>query len=194
MVSPRARRQAAQAACVRGVSQWWAAWLCTTARAGIRYEATGPRRDARLAKALRGIAHRYPQWGYRLVRGFLRHRGWRVNLKRLYRVWRQCGLQIPRRKSQKKVVTGATLQSVAQTRNAVWSWDFFHDVPTKGEAFRCLTVKDEAICFCLTIEVKRSFSQQEVLAVLKRLVGLSRRQQFSPKEKKLKRQRFISSG
>ncbi|MDR4485221.1 MAG: hypothetical protein R3B95_18795 [Nitrospirales bacterium] len=86
MVSPRARRQAAQAACGRGVSQRRAAWLCTTPRSGIRYEATGPRRDARLAKALRDIAHRYPQWDYRLAGGFLRHGGWRVNLKRLYRV------------------------------------------------------------------------------------------------------------
>ena len=172
MVSPRARRQAAQAACVRGVSQRRAAWLCTTPRSGIRYEATGPRRDARLAKALRGVAHRYPQWGYRLAGGFLRNRGWQVNVKRLYRVWRLCGLQVPRRKSRKKVVTGAMLQPVAQTKNAVWSWDFVHDATTAGDAFRCLTVKDEATCFCLAIEVRRSFSQQGVLAVLKRLVGL----------------------
>lgn len=172
MVTPRARRQAVRVACARGVSQRRAAWLCTTPRSGIRYEAKGPRRDARLAQALRGVAHRHPQWGYRLAGGFLRHRGWRVNFKRLYRVWCQCGLQVPRRKSRKKVVTGATLQPTATHKNAVWSWDFVHDATTAGDAFRCLTVKDEATCFCLAIEVGRSFSHQQVLAVLKRLVSL----------------------
>jgi putative transposase len=70
------------------------------------------------------------------------------------------------------VVTGATLQPIATQRNEVWSWDFVHDATMAGEAFRCLTVKDKATCFCLTIEVRRSFSQQQVLTVLKRLVGL----------------------
>ena len=172
MVSPRARRHVARAACARGLSQRRAAWLCTTSRSGIRYEATGPHRDRRLAQALRGVAKRYPQWGYRLAGSFLRHRGWRVNVKRVYRVWCQCGLQVPRRKPRKKVVTGATLQPRATQRNEVWSWDFVHDATTAGEAFRCLTVKDEATCFCLTIEVRRSFSHQQVVTVLKRLVGL----------------------
>lgn len=57
-------------------------------------------------------------------------------------------------------------------KNDVWSWDFVHDATTRGEAFRCLTVKDEATCFCVAIEVRRSFSHQEVLAVMKRLVAL----------------------
>ncbi|MEJ2231101.1 MAG: IS3 family transposase [Nitrospirales bacterium] len=172
MVSPRARRHAARAACARGLSQRRAAWLCTTPRSGIRYEATGPHRDRRLAQALRGVAKRYPQWGYRLAGSFLRHRGWRVNFKRLYRVWGQCGLQVPRRKSRKKVVTGATLQPTARQKNEVWSWDFVHDATTVGEAFRCLTVKDEATCFCLAIEVERAFSHQHVLKILQRLVNL----------------------
>lgn len=172
MVSPRARRHAAQAACARGLSQRRAAWLCATPRSGLSYEATGPHRDRRLAQALRGVAKRYPQWGYRLAGSFLRHRGWHVNVKRVYRVWCQCGLQVPRRKPRKKVVTGATLQPTATQRNEVWSWDFVHDATTRGAAFRCLTVKDEATCFCVAIEVERSFSQQQVLTVLKRLVGL----------------------
>ena len=67
---------------------------------------------------------------------------------------------------------GATLQPPATHKNAVWSWDFVHDATMAGDAFRCLTVKDEATCFCLAIEVGRSFSHQQVLAVLKRLVSL----------------------
>jgi putative transposase len=131
-----------------------------------------------LAKALRGVAKRYPQWGYRLAGGFLQQRGWQVNLKRIHRVWRQCGLQVPRRKPRKKVVTGATLQPTAKTKNDVWSWDFVHDVTTAGEPFRCLTVKDEATCFCLAIEVDRSLSHQRVIVVLKRLLVLYGRPRY----------------
>ena len=57
---------------------------------------------------------------------------WRVNLKRVHRVWRQCGLQVPKRKPRKTIKTGLTLQPTARTTNAVWSWDFVHDVTTDG--------------------------------------------------------------
>ncbi|WNM60309.1 hypothetical protein [Candidatus Nitrospira neomarina] len=55
------------------------------------------------------------QWGYRLAGGFL-----------------QCRLQAPRRKSRKKVVTGATLQPTATQKNAVWSWDSVHVPRRRG--------------------------------------------------------------
>jgi len=117
------------------------------------------------------VAKRYPQWGYRLAEGFLRRRGWRVNLKRVHRVWRQCGLQVPKRKPRKKIKTGMTLQPTARTKNAVWSWDFVHDVTTDGQAFRCLTVKDEHTRWCLAIEVARSFTHERVIEVLTRLIA-----------------------
>ena len=171
MVSPRARRQVGQAACARGLSQRRAAWLCTTARSGLRYQSKRRQRDARLAQALRGVAKRYPQWGYRLAGGFLRGRGWRVNFKRIHRVWQQCRLQVPKRKPRKKIKTGLTLQPMAKTKHAVWSWDFVHDVTTDGQALRCLTVKDEQTRWCLAIEVAHSFTHERVIEVLTRLIA-----------------------
>lgn len=43
---------------------------------------------------------------------------------------------------------------------------------TAEDAFRCLTVKVEAACFCLAIEVGQSSSHLQVLAGLKWLVNL----------------------
>jgi putative transposase len=117
------------------------------------------------------VATRYPHWGYRFAEGFLRQRGWQVNRKRVHRIWRQQGLQIPSRKLRKKIKTGMTLQPIAKVKNAVWSWDFVHDVTTTGESFRCLTVKDEATRLCLAIEVDRSLSHERVIAVLTRLMA-----------------------
>ncbi len=58
-----------------------------------------------------------------------------------------------------------------QDKNAVWSWDFVHDVTTDGHAFRCLTVKDEHTRWCVAIEVACSFSHERVIAVLTRLIA-----------------------
>ncbi len=164
--------------CARGLSARRAAWLCSTPRSGVGYQSKVWRRDRRLAKALRGVAKRYPQWGYRLAGSFLRQRGWRVNPKRLHRVWRDQGLQVPIHKPRKKLVTGATLQPRATAKNDVWSWDFVHDVTSTGEPFRCLTVKDEATRWCLAIEVDRTLSHQRVITVLKRLLVLYGRPQY----------------
>ncbi len=72
-----------------GVCAWLsirrAAWLYATPRSGVNDEAKRPKLDGQLAKALRGVAKRHPQWGYRLAGGFLQQRGWRVNLKRVHR-------------------------------------------------------------------------------------------------------------
>jgi putative transposase len=86
-------------------------------------------------------------------------------------LWQQGGLQVPKRKPRKKIKTGLTLQPTAQTPNAVWSWDFVHDVTTDGQAFRCLTVKDEHTRWCVGIEVARSFTHERVIEVLTRLIA-----------------------
>jgi putative transposase len=64
------------------------------------------------------------------------------------------------------------LQPTAQTKNAVWSWDFVHDVTTDGQAFCCLTVKDEVTRLCVAITVARSFSHERVIEVLTWLIML----------------------
>ncbi|MDR4460508.1 MAG: IS3 family transposase [Nitrospirales bacterium] len=171
MVSPRARRQMAQVACARGLRTGRAAWLCSTPRSGLGYISRKIQRDARLSQALRGVAKRYPHWGYRLAGSFLQGRGWQVNLKRIHRVWQQQGLGLPSRKRRRKIRTGHTVQPRAQTQHDVWSWDFVHDTYGQGESFRCLTVKDEATRFCLAIAVGRSLTHQQVIEVLRQLMA-----------------------
>ncbi len=171
MVSPRARRQVALAACSRGLRTRRAAWLCSTPRSGLDYTSRIIQRDARLAQALRGVGKRYPHWGYRLAGSFLQSRGWPVNLKRIHRVWQQQGLGLPSRKRRRKFRTGCTVQPRAKTQHDVWSWDFVHDTYGQGEPFRCLTVKDEATRFCLAIAVGRSLTHHHVLEVLRQLMA-----------------------
>ena len=154
----------------RGLSQRRASWLCSTPRSGIFYRSRMDRRDRHLGKALLVIARRNPAWGYRLSWGYLKLRGWTVNAKRVYRVWRRLGLCLPAYRPKRKIRTGAKLDGLALRRNDVWAWDFVHDRYHDAQTLKCLTVKDEATGFCLAIKADRHFRSEHVQDVLRELI------------------------
>ena len=154
----------------RGLSQRRAAWLCTTPRSGLYYRSQLERRDRHLSAALRVVARTDPSWGYRLAGGYLRLRGWQVNHKRVFRVWQLNGLSLPPYRPRRKIRTGAKLDGLALRRNDVWAWDFVHDRYHDAEPLRCLTVKDEATGYCLTIKTGRNLQHQHVKSVLRELI------------------------
>jgi len=47
-------------------------------------------------------AHRHPRYGYRHVHALLARDGWRVNHKRIERLWREKGLQVPQIKRERR--------------------------------------------------------------------------------------------
>jgi putative transposase len=169
-VSPPARGAMAQFAMDRGVTQRRSAWLCSTPRSGIGYRSKRERRDRHLSAALRIVARADPGWGYRLAAGYLRLRGWRVNDKRVYRLWSLNGLCLPPYRPSRKIRTGAKLKGLALRRNDVWAWDFVHDRYHDAEPLRCLTVKDEATGYCLAIKTDRHLQHVHVKAVLRELI------------------------
>ena len=170
MVSPRGRRTAAQFAIGRGLSHGRAAWLCSTPRSGIHYRFRRERSDLHFSAALRIDARQDPSWGYRLAWGYLKLRDWRVNAKRVYRLWRQNGLSLPLYRPRRKIRTGAKLEGLALRRNDVWAWDIVHDRYLDEERLKCLTVVDEATGYCLAIEVGRHLRSEHIRALLRRLI------------------------
>lgn len=170
MVTPRARRAMALYACDRGLSERRACFLCSTSRSALRYRSCRERKDRHLAKALKIVSKRYPGWGYRLVWGFLKLRGWKLNAKRVYRLWRALGLSLPPFKPSRKIKSGVRLDGPATKRNDVWAWDLVHDSFGDGDAFKCLTVKDEATSFCLRIHVGTQIRSSDILDLLKSLI------------------------
>lgn len=154
----------------RGLSQRRSAWLCSTPRSGIDYRSKRERRDRHLSSALRLVARGDPAWGYRLAAGYLRLRGWQVNDKRVYRLWRLNGLCLPPYRPRRKIRSGARLEGLALRRNDVWAWDFVHDRYHDAEPLRCLTVKDEVTGYCLAIKTGRHLQHQHVRALLRELI------------------------
>lgn len=76
----------------RGLTQMRATWLCSTPRSGLHYQSKRERRNRHLSAALRVVARGDPGWGYRLAGAYLLLRGWRVNDKRVYPLWKLNGL------------------------------------------------------------------------------------------------------
>ena len=85
------------------------------------------------------LVRKYPRYGYRFITAKLRQEGWRVNFKRIYRLWRQEGLKVPK-KVRKKRRLGHSGNSCVRRRaehtDHVWTWDFIHDRTTSGQPLK----------------------------------------------------------
>ena len=168
MVSPRAKREAVERLITeRGLSQRRACQLVELDRSSARYK-RWPRADEAATVALvREYAHEQPMYGYRIIAAMLRHDGYGINRKRVYRIWRQEGLQLPRRRIIKRRYgdSSGALQRAARP-NEVWTYDFLEARTERGGKLRMLTVLDEYTRECLTIHVNRSISSRQVIKVL----------------------------
>ena len=87
-----------------------------------------------------------------------------VNRKRVYRLWRQEGLQVPRR-AHKRQRCGDSKNSCTRKKarypNHVWTYDFLFDQTEDGRRLKILPVVDEFTRECLTLEVERRMEAQE---------------------------------
>jgi transposase InsO family protein len=121
------------------------------------------------------LALKRPRFGYRRVAALLRSEGWRVNDKRVHRLWKSEGLQI-RRKARKRRRSGLSLNACnrrkALGKNHVWSYDFVTERTHRGGRVRILTVVDEFTRECLAVEVRRHYTGEDVVETLKELFAL----------------------
>ena len=118
------------------------------------------------------LASRYGRYGYRRITALLRREGWRVNHKRVERIWRQEGLKVPPRQSKRGRLwlhDGSCLRHRPEYRHHVWAYDFVADRTHDGRPLRMLTVIDEYTRECLAIAVQRRWTAQDVLDVLRDL-------------------------
>lgn len=92
---------------------------------------------------IRDLAHARPRFGYLRIWVLLRREGWRVNRKRVRRLYRLDGLQLRMRVRRRKHIAlhrGPAPAPLGPTER--WSMDFVHDTLADGRPFRILTVVD----------------------------------------------------
>ena len=103
----------------------------------------------------------------------LKREGWRVNHKRVARIWRREGLKVPSKQPKRGRLwlnDGSCIRLRPEHRNHVWAYDFVFDRTHNGRALKLLTVVDEYTRESLAIEVDRRMTSRGVLRVLARLM------------------------
>jgi putative transposase len=115
------------------------------------------------------LARQYGRFGYRRIAMLLREAGWRVNDKRVERLWKREGLKVPQKQPKRGRLwlnDGSCIRLRPGYVNHVWSYDFVHHRTEDGRAFRTLNVLDEFSRECLEIRVKRKLNSIDVIEVL----------------------------
>lgn len=135
-----------------------------------------PRDDeAALVKRMRELVGQRPRFGYRRIAALLKREGWRANPKRVYRLWRQEGFKVPRKKRKRRslgVSANACHCRRAERKDHVWTWDFVFDRTTRGGALKWLSVVDEFTRECLTLKVARNVTSEDVIDALAELFAM----------------------
>ena len=171
MVSVAARRSGVAFAEGRGLSQRRATALLRVARSSLKYASKKAAADAAVILRMKEFAARFPRFGYRRIQVYLERDGFFMNAKRMYRLWRQTKLQLPKKRPRKRVRgTARDVPERPVKSNEVWSYDFVFDHAANGQQLKCLTVVDEGTSEGLAIDVAGSIRSRRVIEVLARLV------------------------
>ena len=125
-----------------------------------------PEDEPRLVRRIIELATRYGRYGYLRITMMLREEGWRVNHKRIERLWRQEGLKVPAKQPKRRRLwlnDGSCIRLRPQHRDHVWSYDFVFSRTHDGRPVRMLTLIDEFTRECLAIDVTRRMTSEDVL-------------------------------
>ena len=143
------------------------------ARSSQQYKPKPRRDDDALRLALIRLAKQYGRYGYRKIAKLLRIEGWNVNHKKVERLWREEGLQLPiRHKRRKRLYHRDTsvIRLRPQYENHIWSVDFVFDKLANGRSYKMLTVIDEYTREALCVTVTPKMGSADVLEALYRLI------------------------
>ena len=155
-----------------GVSERRACRTLNQARATQRYAPRLRDDETLVTERTVALAVDYGRYGYRRITGLLRNEGWRVNPKRIARIWRREGLKVPKRHRPRRRLwlgDGSCIRLRPQHKDHVWAYDFVATRTHDGRALRLLTIVDEFTRECLAIDVARRLTSEDVLARLTEL-------------------------
>jgi len=132
-------------------------------------------KDQPVIDALNQVVGKHGRWGFGLCFAYLRNQGHPWNHKRVWRIYRQMGLNLPRRTKKRlpRIIKEPLI--APQEPNTMWALDFMYDTLYYGRSFRTLNVIDESNREVLAIEVDLSLPAARVVRVMEQLeemVGL----------------------
>jgi len=152
-----------------GVSERWACRVLGQPRSTQRRVKKIRTDEAALRLDVVQLTSRFGRYGYRQITNLLHIEGWRVNHKRVERIWREEGLKVPRRQPKRGRLwfnDGSCVRLRPLRKNHVWSYDFVSVRTHDGRPLKLMTVLDEHTRECLAINVARKMKGNEILEVL----------------------------
>ena len=149
------------------VSQRRACQVLDQARTTQRRNPYAPSDEQRLTEDIITLATKYGRYGYRRITAMLNNMmGWRVNHKRVERIWRREGLKVPKKQQKRSRLwlnDGSCIRLRPEHKDHVWSYDFVMARTSDGRSFRILTLIDEFTRECLALLVARRITSQDVI-------------------------------
>ena len=158
-----------------GVSERKACIAVGLARGTHRHKST-KKDESELREQIKEIAHARKRFGYERITWLLQRDGLRMLAaiqKRVYRIYKQEGLQVRKRCRKRERRLRKPLEPATYPCQR-WSLDFVSDSLFSGRRFRTLNVIDEFTRECLAIEVDFSLPGERVVRVLERLAWCQR--------------------
>jgi putative transposase len=148
------------------VSERRACRVLKQARTTQRREFTVGDEEERLTQRIVELATRYGRYGYRRITALLNGETWKVNHKRVERIWRREGLKVPKKQPKRSRLwlnDGSCVRLRPLHKDHVWSYDFMTARTADGRAFRILNILDEYTRECLAVLVERRIRAEDVI-------------------------------
>jgi transposase InsO family protein len=169
---PRRRKAVDHVRAKLGVSERKACQVLRQPRSTQRYCPKPADDEEPLTQGIIELATEYGRYGYRRITAMLRQEGWRVNHKRVERIWHIEGLKVPAKQPKRGRLwlnDGSCIRLRPAYKDHVWSYDSVADRTKNGRSLKMLTIIDEYTRECLAIKVARSIKSQDVLECLAEL-------------------------
>lgn len=151
------------------ISERKACRLLSISRSAQRYIPKQSNDEEALRADIISLASKYGRYGYRRITALLKADGWRINHKRVERIWREEGLKVPSKQKKRGRLyfnDGSCIRLRPLYPNHVWSYDFVSDRLSNGKKIKMLTVIDEFSRKCLAIRVGYNLTSDDVFDVL----------------------------
>ena len=151
-----------------GLSRRRACGLAQISRSTVEYRSRRED-DAELRERILAWAKDRPRYGSRRIHILVLREGWKVNRKRVYRIYREEQLTVRRRRRKRVAAAPREALPVPERPNERWSMDFMADTLADGRTFRTLNIVDDFSRECVATEVGRSIPGAQVFRLLDRL-------------------------
>jgi putative transposase len=126
-------------------------------------------RDDMVIEGLNQVVAACPRWGFWKCFDRLRLDGKPWNHKRVWRVYREMRLNLPRRTKKRLPQRERQTLDVPEAPNVIWAFDFMSDALYQGRRFRTLNVIDEGVREALDIVIDTSIPAGRVVRTFEQL-------------------------